>query len=37
MSFKETPLKIKHLFEREERRERLDAHIAEADSDADDF
>jgi hypothetical protein len=29
--------KSKRLFERQERRERQDAHVAEADSDANDF
>jgi hypothetical protein len=29
--------KSKHLLERQERRERLDAHAAEADSDVNDF
>jgi hypothetical protein len=29
--------KSKHLLERQERRERLDSHVAEADSDANDF
>jgi hypothetical protein len=29
--------KSKHLLERQERRERLGAHVVEADSDADDF
>jgi hypothetical protein len=29
--------KSKHLLERQERRERLDACVAEVDSDADDF
>jgi hypothetical protein len=29
--------KLKHLLKRQERRERLDARVAEADSDADDL
>jgi hypothetical protein len=31
------PSKIKHLLERQERREWLDPHVTEADSDADEF
>jgi hypothetical protein len=36
-SFKEPHSKSKHLLERQERRERLNARVLEADSDADDF